>query len=80
MITSNAIDRPQYLHLLEIHVLSAAPAVAVALAVAVDWLWPWLSSSGLIFMKSKIEALESVMCDVIKIRLKRRDATRSKIK
>ena len=25
------------------------------------------------------EALESVMCDVIKIRLKRRDATRSKI-
>ncbi len=26
------------------------------------------------------EALESVMCDVIKIRLKRRDATRSKIK
>ena len=27
-----------------------------------------------------LEALESVMCDVIKIRLKRRDATRSKIK
>ena len=26
------------------------------------------------------EALESVMCDVIKIRLKRRDATRIKIK
>ena len=26
------------------------------------------------------EALESVMCDVIKIRLKRRDATRSKKK
>ena len=27
-----------------------------------------------------MEALESVMCDVIKMRLKRRDATRSKIK
>ncbi len=27
--------------------------------------------------KKKIEALESVMCDVIKIRLKRRIATRS---
>ena len=29
---------------------------------------------------SKYEALESVMCDVIKMRLKRRDAKRSKIK
>ena len=26
-----------------------------------------------------VEALESVMCDVIKLRLKRRNATRSKI-
>ncbi len=30
--------------------------------------------------KEIIEALESGMCDVIKIRLKRRDATKSKIK
>ena len=29
---------------------------------------------------AKLEALERVMCDVIKIRLKRRDQTRSEIK
>ena len=31
-------------------------------------------------MLLQAEALESVICDVIKIRLKRRDATRSEIK
>ena len=33
----------------------------------------------IILRKHFVEALESVMCDVIKIRLKRRDATRSKL-
>ncbi len=31
-------------------------------------------------LREKNEALVSVMCDVIKIRLKRNDATRSKMK
>ena len=34
----------------------------------------------LINMKQKEKVLESGMCDVIKIRVKRRDTTRSKIK
>ena len=39
----------------------------------------WTVNSSLM-VDSFVEALESVICDVIKIRLKRRDATRRKIK
>ncbi len=71
-----------WLHPSNVHSLKIPELMAKTLKAFFFLKFCLLASSSIEcnYPRPKMEALESVMCDVIKIRLKRRDAMRSKMK